>query len=526
MIPTDVESIKPFLAVAVSLLGAAFIVATRKNPNIREGCSLVTAVLKFIIVLTMIPAVLAGQTLHYTVFTFFPGISIDLRADALGMVFALGSSFLWIVTTIYSIGYMRALKEHAQTRYYVCFAITLFATIGLAFSANLITLFLFYEVITFITYPLVTHYETKEAYAAGNKYLFYLLATSKAFFVPAMFIVYEFSQTFDLRPGGILPPGSNQFALTVAFCLFLAGLGKVAIMPLHPWLPAAMIAPTPVSALLHAVAVVNAGAFCVLRVIFHVYGIELMKTWNLGVITSVLVSFTIIAASIYALTSDNLKMRLAYSTVSNLSYMVLGGALLSPSGMAGGIMHMVNHAVAKITLFFCAGSIQVASGKTNISQMAGIGRKMPWTMASFALATLSMVGLPPVAGFMTKWHLMAGSIEGNQLPILGVLAVSALLNAGYFVPIVHAAFFGGKRKAQEALHPVPEGKALHPVPQSVGAAAAEIHTGNSHGVELHEDLIREPSYFIVIPVFLCAVTSVLLGIFPGLMLKLIRLVTG
>lgn len=521
----EIESIKPFLAVMVSLVGSVFIVLTRKNPNVREGCSLITAVLKFIIVLSMVPAVLAGKTLHYSIFTFFPGISLDLKADALGMVFALGASFLWIVTTLYSIGYMRALKEHAQTRYYVCFAITLFATIGLAFSANLITLFLFYEVITFITYPLVTHYETREAYAAGNKYLFYLLATSKAFMVPAMFIVFEFSQTFDFRPGGTLPAGSNQLALTIAYFLFLAGLGKVAIMPLHPWLPAAMIAPTPVSALLHAVAVVNAGAFCVLRVIFHVYGVELMKSWNLGMMTGFLVSFTIIMASLYALTLDNLKARLAYSTVSQLSYMCLGGALLTASGMAGGIMHMVNHAIAKITLFFCAGSIQVASGKTKVSQLNGIGRKMPWTMTAFGLATLSMIGIPPAAGFLTKWYLMVGSIEANEMSFFYVMIASSLLNALYYLPIVHNAFFGKKTEVQEAVHPVPEGT-LHPVPQSVGAAAAGIHAGNSHGIGPHNGEIREPSYFIVIPVVLCAVTSVLLGIFPQFMLRLIRLVTG
>lgn len=522
MTTTDIESIKPLLAVAVSLVGAALIVATRKNPNVREGCSLVTAVLKFFIVLSMVPAILDGKTLHYTVLTFFPGISIDLRADALGLVFALGASFLWILTTLYSIGYMRSLKEHNQTRYYICFAITLTATLGLAFSANLITLFLFYDLITFITYPLVTHSGTKEAYAAGNKYLFYLLATAKALFVPAMFIAYEFSGTFDFRAGGIFPPGANQTVLTVAYFLFIAGLGKVAIMPLHPWLPAAMIAPTPVSALLHAVAVVNAGAFCALRIIFHVYGVELMKAWNLGIMTAFVVSFTIIAASIVALTRDNLKARLAYSTVSNLSYMVLGGALLTTSGMAGGIMHLVNHAVAKITLFFCAGSIYVASRKTNVSQLSGIGRKMPWTMTAFALATLSMAGVPPAAGFLTKWYLMTGSLEANEITFVYVMLASSLLNAFYFFPIVHKAFFEESPDAHEALHPVPEGKALHPVPQSVGAAAAEIHTTNSHDMASHEGPIREPSYFIVIPLFLCAVVSIILGLFPGFLLDLIR----
>ncbi|MCG3115494.1 MAG: monovalent cation/H+ antiporter subunit D family protein [Candidatus Manganitrophus sp. SA1] len=513
MTTMEVESIKPLLAVAVSLIGAALIVATRRNPNVREGCSLVTAILKFLIVASMIPAVLAGNTLHYNLITLLPEVSIAFRVDALGLVFAITASFLWIVTTLYSIGYMRSLREHNQTRYYTCFAITLFATLGLAFSANMITLFLFYEIITFITYPLVTHSGTKEAYAAGNKYLFYLLATTKAFFVTAMFLTYNITNTFDFRLGGVFPAGANQTVLIITYFLFIAGLGKVAIMPFHAWLPAAMIAPTPVSALLHAVAVVNAGAFCVLRIIFHVYGVELMKELNLGVMTGFLASFTIITASIWALTRDNLKARLAYSTISQLSYMVLGAALLTPSGMAGGIMHIANHAFAKITLFFCAGSIYVASHKTNISEMAGIGRKMPWTMAAFALGTLSMIGVPPVAGFLTKWYLMTGTMEAKELGFLFVLLFSSFLNALYFLPIVHKAFFEGTQEA-------PEGLALRPVPQSLGAAAAGGHEGHSRP----EGPIKEPSYFLVVPLFLCALLSVLLGMFPELILNLAKLV--
>jgi len=510
MTTVEIESIKPFLAVFVSLVGAALIVATRKNPNVREGCSLVTAIVKFLIVVSMIPAVLAGNTLHYHLFSFLPGVSVDFRVDALGLVFAITASFLWIVTTLYSIGYMRSLREHNQTRYYTCFAVTLFATLGLAFSANMITLFLFYEIITFITYPLVTHSGTKEAYAAGNKYLFYLLATTKAFFVTAMFMTYNITNTFDFKPGGIFPPGANQTVLVIAYFLFIAGLGKVAIMPFHAWLPAAMIAPTPVSALLHAVAVVNAGAFCVLRIIFHVFGIELMKELNLGVMTGFLASFTIVTASIWALTRDNLKARLAYSTISQLSYMVLGGALLTPAGMAGGIIHIANHAFAKITLFFCAGSIYVASHKTNISEMAGIGRKMPWTMAAFALGTLSMIGVPPAAGFLTKWYLMTGSMEAKELGFLIVLLISSFLNAAYFLPIVHKAFFEGPQEASEGL-------ALRPVPQSLGAAAA---SGHEHPHV--EGPIKEPSYFLVVPLFLCAVLSVLIGMFPDLILELAK----
>jgi len=515
----EIESIKPLLAVVVSVVGAAFIVLARRDPNVREGVSLGTAVLKFLIVASMIPAVLSGKTLHYNAFSIVPGVSIEFRVDALGLLFATTASFLWIVTTLYSVGYMRSLNEHAQTRYYACFAITLTGTLGLAFSANLVTLFLFYELITFITYPLVTHLGTKEAYAAGNKYLFYLLATSKAFFVTALFLTYNVTNSFDFKPHGIFPPGANQTVLMIAYFLFIFGIGKAAIMPLHGWLPAAMIAPTPVSALLHAVAVVNAGAFCVLRIIFNVYGVELMKTLNLGSMTAFIVSFTIIMASIYALTRDNLKARLAYSTVSQLSYMVLGAALLTPSGMAGGIMHIANHAFAKITLFFCAGSIFVASRKTNISQLDGIGRKMPWTMTAFALATLSMVGIPPAAGFLTKWYLMTGAIEAKETLFLFVLMASSFLNACYFLPIVHRAFFGGPQETQEKLQGT-----LHPVPQSLGAAAAGTQGGHSGRGE-HEGPIREPSNFIVVPLVLCGIISVLLGMFPDLLLQLIRQVT-
>ncbi|MFQ5779825.1 MAG: monovalent cation/H+ antiporter subunit D family protein [Nitrospiria bacterium] len=514
----EIVSIKPLLAVAVSLVGTAFIIATRKSPNIREGCSLVTAILKFLIVLTLVPAVLAGNTIHYTLISFLPGVSIAFRVDGLGLVFALSASFLWILTTFYSIGYMRSLNEHAQTRYYTCFAITLSATMGVAFSANWVTLFLFWEIITFFTYPLVAHHETEEAFAGGNKYILYLLATSKAFMLPAIILTFVLSGSFDFKPHGIFPAGADPTVLVIIYFLYLAGIGKAAIMPFSAWLPAAMVAPTPVSALLHAVAVVNTGVFCVLRVIFHVFGVELMKALNLGVMTAFIVSFTIIMASLYALTRDNLKARLAYSTVSQLSYIVLGGALLTPSGMAGGIMHIANHAFAKITLFFCAGSIYVASGKTHISQLNGIGRKMPWTMAAFGIATLSMMGVPPAGGFLSKWYLTIGSMEARELSFLLVLMVSSLLNAVYFLPIVYNAFF--KEGAE----------ALQPVPQSVGAAAAEIHEGDSggrsHGGGGHEGPIQEPSYLIVVPLFLCAVISLVLGMYPNFLLELIGLVIG
>lgn len=479
----EIESIKPLLAVATSLVGAVIIVATRKSPNIREACSLGTAILKFLIVATMIPPVLAGNTLHMTLFSFLPQISIALRVDALGLLFAITASFLWIVTTLYSIGYMRSLNEHAQTRYYLCFAITLSATMAVAFSANLLTLYIFYELITFFTYPLVVHKETDEVFAAGNKYVFYLLMSAK-FFLLAIILTYAFAGTMDFHPNGLFASKVNPTILTIIYFLFLAGISKAAIMPFHAWLPAAMVAPAPVSALLHAVAVVNTGVFCVLRVIFHIFGVELMKTLNLGAMTALIASFTIVVASIYAFTRDDLKARLAYSTISQLSYIVLGGALLTSSGMAGGIIHIANHAFSKITLFFCAGSIYVASHKTHISQLDGIGKQMPWTMAAFAIGALSIIGIPPLAGSVTKSYLASGSIVAYGLPIKYVLWVSLLLNAGYFLPIVYKAFF--KAPTQEGLQ--------------------HIH---------------EPSYFIVIPLIVCAVISVILGIYPTFLLDLV-----
>jgi len=481
----------------VSLLGSILIVANHDSPNRRETVSLVAALLKFAIVLSMAPAIYAGNTLHYTVLSFLPNLSISFRVDSLGLLFALIASFLWILTTIYSIGYMRTLNEHAQTRYYVCFAITLSATIGVAFSANLLTLYLFYEMLTIVTYPLVSHKGTEEAMAGSNKYLFYLLGTSKAFLLAAVILTYVVSGTLSFTQGGVFPSDADPSLMVLLYFLFLFGIGKAALMPVHAWLPAAMVAPTPVSALLHAVAVVNTGVFCVLRVMLHVFGVETMQALNLGVATAVLASFTIIMASIYALTRDNLKARLAYSTVSQLSYIILGGALLNPIGMTGGVIHIANHAFSKITLFFCAGSIYVAAHKTEISQMSGIGRQMPWTMVAFSMGVLSMIGVPPLSGFVTKWYLAFGAIAAENLAILGVILMSTLLNAGYFLPILYKAFF------------------------EAPSVAHETHKGESSSHGEHPVVIRE-SFTMVFPLLVSSIISLLLGIYPERLLELVQ----
>ncbi|MFQ5597656.1 MAG: monovalent cation/H+ antiporter subunit D family protein [Nitrospiria bacterium] len=514
----EVESIKPLWAVLIPFIGSFLILATRKKPNLRDGVTLVTSFLMFFAVCAMIPDVLSGKLLYYTLFDFWPSVPIGFRVDGLGMVFGIVAAFTWILTSFYSIGYMRSLNEHAQTRFYYCFAVTLFATEGAAFSNNWFTLFIFYELITFFTYPLVSHHETNEAWEKGNKYLAYLLGTSKVFLTPAILGTYFFAGSIDFAPNGIIPHDADKVLLVGIYIFYLAGIGKVAFMPLHSWLPASMVAPTPVSALLHAVAVVNTGAFCVLRVIINIFGLDLVQTLHLGPMTlgemtAIIASITIITASIYCMKADNLKERIAYSTVSQLSYMVLGGALLTPSGIEGGIMHIAMHAFAKITLFFCAGSIYVATRKTHVSQLDGIARKMPWTLAAFAIATLSMVGVPPAGGFVSKWYLMVGATEAKEFWTLLVLATSALLNAFYFVPIVMNGFFR-HQKDKDRVAVVPEA-VPHLVPQSVGAAAASDQKENA----MFD--IQEAPLFVVVPLCITAVVSLVLGMYPDFLLEFV-----
>jgi multicomponent Na+:H+ antiporter subunit D len=444
-----IETAQPLLPIAIVLITSLLILISGKRPNIREFWSIAGAVLTFISVAMMVPAVWRGDRLAYTLSTIAPGISLSFRVDALSLIFGIVSSFLWIFASFYNIGYMRSLKEHAQTRYYMCFAIAILGAQGVSYSGSLFSLYMFYEIITLFTYPLVAHHQDEEGYAGAKKYLVYLMGTSKGLLLPAVILTYIMTGTLDFSDNivsGVFPRDGNQAWITVTYFLFIFGFAKAAIMPFHNWLPSAMVAPTPVSALLHAVAVVKAGVFCISRVMLSTFGTALLHDTGLGLLTAYLVSFTILAASVIALTKDDLKARLAYSTVSQLSYIVLGVALLDKSGVLGGILHIVNHGFSKITLFFCAGAIFVASRKKKISDMAGIGYAMPFTMGAFAVASLSMIGVPPVAGFVTKWYLLNGAMEIGSLPIVIILMASTILNAGYFVPITFKAFFTGDRE--------------------------------------------------------------------------------
>ncbi len=433
-------SIKPLIAVLVSLLVIPVLASSRK-PNVREAWTFTAAIIKFAIIASMVPAVLGGHTFEFTIVTFFPGIDFKLRVDAFSLLFALVSSFLWIVTSAYSIGYMRGLDEHSQTRYYCFFAAALSATVGVAFSANLLTMYIFYEILSLSTYPLVTHHQDPEARSSGRKYLFYIMGGSIGLVLPAMVVIYLMTGTLDFASGGIFGGSMAAGPALALLLMFVFGFSKAAIMPMHAWLPAAMVAPTPVSALLHAVAVVKVGVFCVFRVITGIFGPEMLEAFDFGTLLCVIAAVTILVSSLIALSQDNLKRRLAFSTIGQLSYIVLGAALLSQSGMTGGLLHIAMHAFGKITLFFCAGAIVVATGVKNISEMVGIGRQMPFTMAAFFIGSLSVIGLPPCGGFISKWHLAIGTIEAEQFAMLAVLLISSLLNAAYFLPIVYRAFF-------------------------------------------------------------------------------------
>ncbi len=435
-------SIKPLLAVLYSLLAVPLIILCRRLPNIRESWTFVAALSKLAVILAMLPGVLSGTVYSFTIAQVLPGVPIALRVDALGMLFALVASSLWIVTSLYSIGYMRAENEHSQTRYFSFFALALSATIGVAFSANLLTLYLFYEMLSFATYPLVTHHQDQESRISGRKYLAFIVGTSIGLVLPAMLIIYNMTGTLDFGPNGIMAEGEHSATvITLLLFMFVFGFAKVGIMPFHAWLPAAMVAPTPVSALLHAVAVVKVGAFSVVRVITGIFGVGLLSSLNLGLVICTVASVTILLASLIALTQDNLKRRLAFSTVGQLSYIVLGIGLLSPKGMTGGMVHIAMHAFGKITLFMCAGAIFVAAGKKYVSQLDGIGRRMPVTMLAFFIGSLSVIGLPPCGGFISKWYLLLGSLESGYTGFVLVLLGSSFLNTAYFMPIVYRAFF-------------------------------------------------------------------------------------
>lgn len=454
----------PLLAIYIPLVGALLIALAGRWPNLREGITLGTAGALLYTVASIVPRVLApnfwaayAKAAPLRLIEVVPGVFLELKVEPLGMVFALIAGSLWILNSLYSIGYMRGNAEKHQTRFYVCFALAISSVMGLAFAGNLFTLFVFYEMLTLTTYPLVAHKGTAEALRSARTYLGILVTTSVCFLLAGIIATYVYTGDMAFKPGGVFTKALANGTLTgpvlgTLFILYMYGIGKAALMPMHRWLPAAMVAPTPVSALLHAVAVVKAGVFSVIKVIVYTFGPLTLISAGQGSWLIYMAGATILIASFIALFQDNLKRRLAYSTVSQLSYIIIAAALLSPLSLMAATLHIAAHAFGKITLFFAAGSIYTAAHKTEISQLDGIGRRMPWTMGAFTIGALSMIGLPPTAGFISKWYLLSAAWETEFVFVIVVVILSTLLNAAYFLPIIYRAFFRAPPPAGRAHH--------------------------------------------------------------------------
>jgi multicomponent Na+:H+ antiporter subunit D len=441
MNPPAAPDILVLTAVALPFFGAALIAVLHSRPNLRELATLTTAVALFLVVFHLSRQVAAGARPGFTLGEVAPSLSFGFALEPLGALFAFVASGLWILNSIYSIGYMRAHEEPRQTTFYVCFAIALGSTMGVAFAKNLFTLFVFYEALTLSTYPLVTHKADEQALRAGRIYLALLLGTSMLLFLPAIIATWAVAGTLDFTTGGVLGNRIGSLAIGLLLALYVFGIGKAAIMPVHSWLPAAMVAPTPVSALLHAVAVVKAGVFSIVKIVIYIFGIDVLAASGAAGWLIYVACATLVLASLIAISRDDLKARLAYSTVGQLAYVVLGAAIATPTSIVGSALQIATHAAAKITLFFCAGAIYITHNKTSVRQLDGIGHKMPITMTAFLIASLSIIGLPPFGGLWSKWTLATGAIDAGNVFATAVMMLSSILSIGYLFPIVGRAFF-------------------------------------------------------------------------------------
>ncbi|WP_299332367.1 proton-conducting transporter membrane subunit [Haloplanus sp.] len=560
---TDIASLRPALAVAVAAAAVVPILASGRRPNVREGWTVLAAGGAFALVASMLPAALDGTVRVSHLGTLVAGVDLSLRADPLGLLFATVASLLWLVTSFYSIGYMRGLGENDQTRYFAAFAASVAAALGVAFAANLVTLFVFYELLTVATYPLVTHDETAEARAAGRKYLAYTFGGGVAVLAGTV-LVAAMTGTTAFTAGGIAGLVDADPVLSrAAFVLLVGGFGvKAALMPVHSWLPDAMVAPTPVSGLLHAVAVVKSGVFGIARVVLDVYGVDLTGALGLGLPLAVVAAATLTLASVIALRQDNLKRRLAFSTVSQLSYIVLGIAILDPTAVVGGLLHIPAHAFMKLTLFFTAGAIHVETHTDDISDMAGIGKRMPLTMLAFGVAAAGMAGIPLVAGFVSKWYLLIGSVSAEQSVFAVVLLLSGILNIAYFWPVFYQAFFeaeddhdakplvefplGGEPRSILPETPTPDSGAV----TDGGHGDHGDHGHDDHGYDKHDEhghddehdddhggppadgwerrgwLGGESTWFMLGPILVAMTGAVLIGVIPetAVFLRLVDLI--
>jgi multicomponent Na+:H+ antiporter subunit D len=432
--------VAPGILLSSLLPGLVIFFLAEERHRLRSVLNDAGAVLKVALVVIALEGVYTGHS-YETIIPLIPGYPLRLALDPLGLLFVSLSAGLWLVTTIYAVGYLE--DSPNRSRFFGFFSLCVSATVGIAMAGNLFTLFLFYELLTLSTYPLVVHRETPEALRAGRFYLSYVLPGS-AVLLAGIVWLHTLAGPFEFAVGGALAGVGSEHdgQLLVIFALLVAGFAvKAALVPFHRWLPMAMVAPAPVSALLHAVAVVKAGAFGIVRIIYDVFGSERAHALGGTTVLALAASVTIIYGSLQALRQDDLKRRLAYSTVSQLSYILLGVSLFGPLATVGGVVHLVHQGIMKITLFFAAGNFAETLGLHKVSELSGVGRRMPWTMGAFTVAAFGMIGLPPLAGFITKWYLGIGALAAGAPWVIAVLVASSLLNAAYFLPVVYRAWF-------------------------------------------------------------------------------------
>ena len=412
-----------------------------RRRNLRELSIVIAGLVLLFLNNRIYQDLMRGESTESGSFDMMGGLVLKLSAEPIGNLFALLASFLWVITTVYSIGYMRGHKEVNQTRFYSCFAIALAAVMTAAYADNLLTLFIAYEVLTISTFPLVTHAGTDNARRGGRLYISLLMGTSIGLLMPAIIWTFILTGTTTFTAGGIIDPAIGVTTISILIGLYVFGIAKAAIMPFHRWLPAAMVAPTPVSALLHAVAVVKTGVFALLKIATYTFGVDTLAVTGSADWILWIAAFTVLSASLVAFSKDNLKARLAYSTISQLSYIIIAACLASSVAVIGGAMHIVMHGFAKITLFFCAGAIMVSAHKTNISELDGLGRKMPITMLAFTIGSLGIIGLPPASGLWSKLLIAQGTLQNGQIWLIAVLMLSTLLNIAYLLQVPLRAFF-------------------------------------------------------------------------------------
>ncbi len=500
------QSLMPLLVVASSLVpGIVIFFLAERHVRLRTALNLAGALAKLALVGAMLWGVSQGRAyeLRHEV---LPGMDLVLRADALALLFVTLSALLWLLTTLYAIGYLEGSPR--RSRFFGFFSLCVTATMGIAMAGNLFTFFVFYELLTLATYPLVVHRGTEAALRAGHIYLGYTLAGGALLLVAIVWLA-SLTGPVDFRPGGVLADldVGHAAALQAIFLMLMLGLGvKAALVPLHGWLPRAMVAPAPVSALLHAVAVVKAGAFGIVRVVYEVYGAEFAQTLGLLLPLAAVAALTIVWGSLRALAQVELKKRLAYSTVSQVSYIVLGVALFGPIGAIGGLVHLVHQGIMKITLFFCAGNFAETLGAHRIDELDGAGRRMPYTTMAFTIAALGMIGLPPTAGYVSKSYLEQGAHAAGMPWAAWVLVASGVLNAAYFLPILYRAWV--RRPAEPRLLANAESRSL---------ANAESHDR------------RDAPLLLLVPALLTAGLTLAVGVFADMAwtpLEWARLIAG